>query len=256
MKRLFFLLYGLCAYAIFLATFLYVIGWLADLLVPKGISSGTPGALWPSILTNSGLLGLFAVQHNLMARPWFKARWTKIVPAPIERSTFVLATCAVIAAMVHFWQPLPDVIWDLRGSLGGGLLWGGYALGFGIVLVSTFLIDHFELFGLSQVVRAFRRRPSPEVAFQVKSLYRFVRHPLMVGFVIAFWSAPLMTGGRLLFAAVTSVWILIALQLEERDLVAVHGDAYREYQRSTPMLLPRLSPGAAVAPARQGSTVA
>lgn len=254
MHRLFFLLYGSVTYAIFLGTFLYVIGFLSGRVVPKAIDSGTPGALLPAILVNCGLLGLFAVQHNLMARPWFKERWTRIVPAPIERSTFVLATCAVLAVMVLFWQPIPNVIWDVRGTALGALLWAGFALGFGIVLVGTFLIDHFELFGLRQVVRAWRGEPAPRVSFQVRSFYRHVRHPLMVGFIVAFWSQPFMTGGRLLFAVVTTTWILIALRLEERDLVALHGEAYRDYARRTPMLIPRLRPGEAVAPARAGGS--
>lgn len=248
MKRLAFLLYGTVTYTIFLATFLYVIGFMADLLVPKGLNVGTVHALLPSLLVNVGLLGLFAVQHNIMARDWFKARWTKIVPAPIERSTFVLVTCAILVALVIFWRPMPNVIWDVQGTALGAVLWVGYAVGFGIVLVSTFQIDHFGLFGLSQVVRAFRGRPEPQADFQVKGLYRYTRHPLMVGFLIAFWSAPTMTGGRLLFAAVTTTWILIALQIEERTLIGHHGEAYREYKRTTPQLIPRLRPTPKLAP--------
>ena len=245
LSRALVLLYGTVVYAAFLAVFLYAIGFVANAFVPKGIDDGAvlPDAL-TAVLINMGLLGVFAVQHTIMARPAFKRRWTRIIPAAAERSTFVAITCLILAAMFTWWSPLPDVVWHVEG-VGAVALWSLSAAGWALVLVSTFLIDHFELFGLKQVVshaRGVQHRPP---VFVEHWLYRMVRHPLMLGFLIAFWATPHMTMGHLLFAGVTTLYIaLLGIVVEERDLVAEHGEAYLDYRRRVPKLLPRLRPAA------------
>ncbi len=239
--RLASLLYGATVYALFLATFLYLVGWVAGAFVPKHVDGGAAGvpaaSTLEALLVNGAFLGLFALQHAVMARRGFKERWTRVVPPQVERSTFVLATCAVLIGMVWNWRALPQVVWHVDGA-GAVALWTLSGLGWGIVLLSTFLIDHFELFGLRQVVRHFRGLDAEPPKFRERWIYRFVRHPLMLGFLIAFWSTPHMTVGHLFFAATVTVYILIALQIEERDLVTAHGDAYRDYRRRVPMLVP------------------
>lgn len=240
MFRLFALLYGTVAYAVFLATFLYAVAFVAGIGVPKHIDNGIATA-WPLALAiDLGLLGLFAVQHSGMARPAFKRWWTRIVPAAIERSTFVLASSLVLALLFWQWRPLPAPVWEVGAGTGRWLLHGLAALGWLLLLASTFLIDHFDLFGLRQSWRAaLGRGPSPAAPFVTRALYRIVRHPLMLGFLIAFWAAPTMSAGHLLFALATTGYILVAVKcLEERDLVAQFGDTYRDYQRRVPMLLP------------------
>jgi protein-S-isoprenylcysteine O-methyltransferase Ste14 len=237
------LTYGGVVYTIFLATFLYLVGWIAGAVVPRTIDSGGGGDASFALLVNGLLLGLFAAQHTVMARPAFKRWWTQFVPEAVERTTFVLATCATLGLMVWQWRALPQVVWQIEGP-GALLLHALYLGGFGIVLVSTFLIDHFELFGLKQAFYAARGLPVPTAAFRERLFYRWVRHPVMLGFLIAFWAAPVMTQGRLFFALLTTSYILLALFIEERTLVALHGGAYREYQRRVPKLLPRLRSGA------------
>lgn len=243
MTRLLALLYSAACYAVFLFVFVYAIGFVAGVVVPKDIDGGRAGALVPALLVDAGLLLLFAVQHSVMARPAFKRRWTRIVPVVAERSTFVLASSLVLALLFRAWQPLPMAVWDVQMPLARGALFLLSALGWLLVLSSTFLINHFELFGLRQAWRY--GRPERQSPFVTRAFYRIVRHPLMLGFLIAFWSAPTMSLGHLVFALATTGYILIAVKfLEERDLVAQFGDTYRDYQRRVPMLVPRLRPAA------------
>lgn len=249
MQRIFVFLYGAVAYLLFLATFLYVIGFLGNFGVPKAIDTGVPTDIWSSVAVNCVLLSLFAVQHTIMARPAFKAWWTTIIPKAIERSTFVLATCAVLGLMYWQWRPLPEAVWEVTSPAGRAVMWSLYALGFGIVLLSTFLINHFDLFGLRQVWLHLRERKPTPVAFRMTSLYRLVRHPLMLGFLIAFWATPYMSMGHLLFSLMTTGYILAGIQFEERDLVKIHGDDYLAYRNRVPMLLPYRGPAESESPA-------
>jgi methanethiol S-methyltransferase len=236
--RVVFFLYGLVAYLLFLVAFLYAIGFVADRWVPKGIDDGPVVPIAAAIVTNVALLLLFAVQHNLMARPWFKDWWTRFVPRPIERSTYVALASLILLLLYWQWRPMPDVVWHVDNATGRSVLWALYFLGWAIVLWSSFVIDHFELFGLKQVWLYLQGREPSTAPFSERSIYRWVRHPLMLGFILAFWSAPTMSQGRLLFALVTTAWILIAIQIEERDLATFLGEPYREYRQRTPMLLP------------------
>jgi methanethiol S-methyltransferase len=238
MARLLYFLYGIAAYLLFLAAFVYGIGFVGNLAVPKGIDDGVVGPRTTAIAVNVLLLLLFAVQHNAMARPWFKQWWTRIVPRPLERSTYVAAASLLLMLLYWQWRPMPEIVWHVENSIGRGLLWTLYFFGYVIVLYSSFVIDHFELFGLRQVWLHLVGREPQMAPFSERSVYRWVRHPLMLGFIIAFWSAPTMSQGRLLFAVVTTLWILIAVRIEERDLVGVLGQPYLEYRRRTPMLLP------------------
>ena len=240
MNRVLCFLYGLVCYAIFFATFLYVIGFVGNVsMLPKTIDSGTAGSIGTAILINALLLGVFAIQHAVMARPGFKARWTKLVPEPIERSTFVLATCICLALLVWQWRPMTGTIWQVDSEIGRIVLVGLFALGWAIVLYTTFLIDHFDLFGLRQVFLHLRGREYTPVPFMERSLYKWVRQPMMIGFIIASWSTPVMTAGHLLFAIGITGYIFIGTFMEERDLVAGLGEDYRSYRRRTPMFLPR-----------------
>jgi protein-S-isoprenylcysteine O-methyltransferase Ste14 len=236
--RVLYFVYGLVAYVLFLVAFIYAIGFVGNLWVPKGIDSGTPGSLTSAIVINVCLLLLFAVQHNIMARPWFKNWWTRFVPQPIERSTFVALASLILLLLYWLWRPMPETVWHVDNSVGRAVLWAIFAAGWGIVLYSSFAIDHFELFGLKQVWMYFKRHEPGVATFSERAIYRWVRHPLMFGFVLAFWAAPTMSQGRLLFAIVTTVWILVAIQIEEMDLAALLGDPYREYRQRTPMLIP------------------
>jgi protein-S-isoprenylcysteine O-methyltransferase Ste14 len=238
MSRVAYLLYGLLAYFLFFAAILYGIGFVGNLVVPKGIDGGVVAPRLAAIAIDVLLLLLFAVQHNVMARPWFKDWWTKYVPRHVERSTYVAAASLILLLLYWEWRPMPDVVWNVDNPLVRGALWTLYFAGWAIVFASSFVIDHFELFGLKQVWSHFQRRESEMAPFSQRSIYRWVRHPLMLGFIVAFWSAPTMSHGRLLFAAVTTVWILIAIQIEERDLLQFLGEPYRRYRERTPMLLP------------------
>ena len=240
MKRCVIFAYGVAAYFVFLATFLYLIGFVGGLVVPKDVNTGEAGPLGAALLINSLLLGLFAVQHAVMARPAFKAWWTRIVPEAVERSTYVLATCVVLGLMVWQWRPIEGTIWLIEQPFASGLLQALSFFGWGLVLFSSFLIDHFDLFGLRQVWLYFRGKEYTQHPFVERSLYRIVRHPLMLGFLIAFWATPNMTGGHLVFALLTTGYILIGTRIEERDLVQILGDDYIEYRARTPGLIPFL----------------
>jgi protein-S-isoprenylcysteine O-methyltransferase Ste14 len=236
-------LYGLICYLIFFVVFLYAIAFIGGLPVPKTIDTGTPGALVPSLVVDALLLVLFAVQHSVMARPAFKRLWTRMVPAPIERSTYVLASSIVLAVLIWFWRPAPQAIWTVTGP-GAVALQVLFWAGWGILLTATFLLSHFELFGLQQVYNRMRRREAAEAEFRTPLFYRLVRHPLYVGFILGAWATPLMTLGHLVFAAGVLGYILVAIQLEERDLIDVFGDRYRAYRGQVGMLVPRLTPAA------------
>jgi len=231
------LIYGIACYAIFFATFLYAVGFMGNLLVPKGIDSREPGALPEAIAVNLMLLTLFAIQHSVMARPAFKRWWQRLVPQPVERSTYVLATNVVLILLFWLWRPMPAILWDFDG-LPRMIAWGLFAIGWTTVLISTFLINHFELFGLRQVYLHATGRPHTPIGFRTPALHAWVRHPIMLGFIIAFGATPVMTAGHLLFAAVTTAYILVAIRFEEHDLVTYFGDEYRAYQKRVPMLLP------------------
>lgn len=238
MKRWAILLYGTTVYLLFLVTFCVMNGFVTGLVVPKNINDGPPVPIEEALLVNGFFLGLFAVQHTIMARRPFKAWLTRFIPPAAERSTFVLATCLILAGMVYFWRPLPEVMWSLEGEAARIAVLALGFVGWGIVLYSTFLIDHFELFGLKQAIYGFRGQPLPEHPFVVRSLYRWVRNPLMLGFLIAFWAAPTMTLGRLFFCLLVTGYIFVGVRIEEHDLWKYLGEEYRKYWKRTPMLLP------------------
>ena len=238
MSRFLTLVYGLVAYAGFLAAFLYAVGFIGGFLVPKDIDSGPSAPLNEALTVNVALLGLFGVQHSVMARQGFKRWWTTVIPPQVERSTFVLLTSIILGVLFWQWRPIPSPIWEVRDPALSLAIWSLFAFGFTVVLLSTFLIDHFDLFGIRQVVLHAMGRPYTPPTFRVSAFYRHVRHPLMLGFLIAFYATPHMTAGHLLFALVTTTYILVAIQLEERDLAALHGSDYLEYRRRVPMLVP------------------
>lgn len=238
MSKILGFLYGVVAYVAFLAAFLYAIGFVGNIVVPKTIDSGPAGPWLPALIIDVVLLGIFAVQHSGMARIGFKKWLTRFMPASIERSTYVLLSSAVLGLLYWLWQPIPAVIWDVSGTAGATVLWILFWAGWLIVLAGSFMIDHFDLFGLRQVTLAMQDKPYTSIGFKTPMLYKYVRHPLMTGFVIAFWATPVMTAGHLLFAVATTGYILLALQLEERDLLAAHGDHYKEYQGTVSMLFP------------------
>jgi protein-S-isoprenylcysteine O-methyltransferase Ste14 len=246
-------LYGIGAYAVFLVSLLYAIGFVGDFGVPKTIDSGAAGPLAESLLIDVLLLGLFAVQHSVMARPGFKRWWTRLVPRSVERSTYVLFASLVLVALFWHWRAVPQPVWTVQAPLGVAALTAIFWSGWGLLLLSTFLLSHFELFGLKQVFARLLNHDLPAPQFHTPLLYRHVRHPIYLSFLLAFWATPAMTVGHLLFAVATTGYILIAIQLEERDLIALFGDQYRRYRRQVGMLVPlpgrKLTAGTGVATA-------
>lgn len=238
MKRVLALAYGVAAYLFFLGTFVYAIGFVGNIGVSKGIDAGPISSLPVTLAIDALLLAVFAVQHSVMARQGFKKVWTRIVPHTVERSTYVSAATLALALLLWQWRPLPGVVWDVRGTTAGTILMVLFAIGWVVLLISTGLVNHFELFGLAQVWAYFRGRELPHPTFRTPGLYRVVRHPIYFGFVIGFWSAPVMTTGHLMFAIATTAYILVGIFFEERDLVVAYGQAYRDYRRRVPMLIP------------------
>jgi len=236
--RLIAFLYGLVAYTVFLTSFLYAVGFVSGLVVPKTIDSGVPAPFVTALLVDLVLLSIFALQHSIMARQGLKRWWTRIVPQAVERSTYVLFASLSLALLCWQWEPMPAVVWQIGNQQIATAVTVLSFVGWFIVLTSTFLINHFELFGLQQVTNNLADRPMAPVRFRTPLYYKFVRHPIYLGFIIAFWAAPVMSVGHLLFAAATTAYIFIGIALEERDLVAIFGDQYRHYRKEVAMIIP------------------
>lgn len=240
MKKTFYLLYAITCYLIFFLTFVYFIGFVSNLYVPKSIdginNQGYPISM--SILIDLGLISLFGVQHSVMARQGFKRQWLRFIPEPVERSTYVLFSSIALMMLLFFWQPLPYTVWDTAGTTGGLILLAVSFLGWGLVFLSTYLINHFHLFGLQQAYSYLKNREQGSLHFRTPLLYKIVRHPLYLGFLIAFWATPVMTAGHLLFSLGMTVYIFIGIHHEEKDLIKQYGVDYLQYQRKTPKILP------------------
>lgn len=241
MRRWMFFLYGIGCHLLFLATFAYMAGFVGNLVVPKSIDS-SPADLLPSLAINFALLALFGLQHSLMARPWFKRKWTRWVPQPIERSTYVLASCAATALLMWQWRGLDAVIWDVEQPLARGLIWTLFAAGWLMVPAVSLMINHFDLFGTRQVWLFFKGLPYEPLPFRTPLLYAWMRHPLYVGWALAFWATPTMSLGHFLFAGVLTLYMVVAARIEERDLAVHFGETYHNYQRRVPMFVPRRRP--------------
>jgi protein-S-isoprenylcysteine O-methyltransferase Ste14 len=238
MSKLLALFYGLAAYLVFFFTFLYAIGFVTGLVVPKTIDSGAVVPLAEALIVNLLLMSLFAIQHSVMARKQFKDWWTQFVPKSVERSTYVLFASLALIVLFWQWRPMTGVVWQVADPTVAAAIIGLSFVGWLLVLTSTFLINHFELFGLHQVANNLVGRDIPQVRFKTPVLYKLVRHPIYLGFIIAFWAAPVMTAGHLLFAAVTTAYIFVGIFLEERDLTELFGDEYRRYRERVSMLIP------------------
>ncbi len=244
MIKLIVFLYGVVAYVVFLGAFLYAIGFVGNLVVPKSIDSGTETLMVEALLVNAILLSIFAVQHSVMARPAFKQWWTTIISPAVERSTYVLLSSLALFLVYWQWQPVTSIVWEVTDPLGAMVLNILFYLGWLVVLLSTFMINHFDLFGLKQVFENLQQKDPKPAEFKMNFLYKIVRHPIMLGFVIAFWATPVMTVGHLMFSITTTTYILVAVKfLEERNLREVHGKAYEEYQRKVPMIIPLIKIG-------------
>lgn len=242
MSRFLSLLYGVVSYALFLAVCVYALGFIVGIGTPTALDAAPTRPLGQALAVDLALLAGFAIQHSGMARPAFKRWWTQFVPQPIERSTYVLVSSALMIGLFILWQPIGGVVWEVPDGPARLAVIGLYLLGWAVLLYATFLIDHFDLFGLKQVWRKAAGAAYRPPQFHTPSLYKLVRHPLYIGWLMIFWSAPVMTVAHLVFAVMTTAYILIAIQLEERDLVAAFGETYVDYRRRTPMLIPRLGP--------------
>jgi protein-S-isoprenylcysteine O-methyltransferase Ste14 len=249
MNRILTFLYGIASYASFLAVYLYLIGFLGGFIVPKTVDSGAAGHWATALVINALLIALFGLQHTVMARPTFKRMWTRIVPTPAERSTYVLMTSVALGLLYWLWQPMTAVVWHIESPQGQAVMWTLFALGWVTVLITTFLINHFDLFGLRQVWLHLRGKPYTRLGFVTPGPYKSIRHPLYVGWITGFWATPLMTAGHLLFALGMTAYILVAIFFEERNLAQFHGERYLEYRRRVPMFIPRLTHASAAAPA-------
>ncbi|HTT20846.1 MAG TPA: isoprenylcysteine carboxylmethyltransferase family protein [Candidatus Sulfotelmatobacter sp.] len=240
-KRLAVFVYGLLSYMAFFLTFVYAVGFIGNLYVPRSMDSTAQMSFWPALLIDSLLLLAFAVQHSVMARPAFKEVLTRFIPVAAERSTYVLCSSLLLVLLFAFWQPMGGVVWNLTNPVVRSAINVAFGLGFALVFVATLLINHFDLFGLRQVALYLARRPYTYLEFRTPLFYRYVRHPLYVGWLVAFWATPTMTGAHLLFAVLTSAYILTAIRWEERDLIVVHGSKYQDYQKRVPRLIPSLA---------------
>jgi protein-S-isoprenylcysteine O-methyltransferase Ste14 len=236
-------LYGAICYLIFLGSFVYAVGFVGNLVVPKSIDSGDQTPLVEALSLNLLLLGLFAVQHSVMARPAFKRWWSRFVPAPLERSTYVLMSSLLFGLVFSQWRPLPTVVWSAEQPAVAAVLWGLFGVGWLLVLISTFQIDHFDLFGLRQIFFYVAAKTYSPPAFRTPALYRVVRHPIMLGFLIAFWATPVMTWGHLLFSGMTTAYIVVGIRLEERDLATAFGSTYELYRQQVSMIVPWIGKG-------------
>ncbi|MBX8689378.1 isoprenylcysteine carboxylmethyltransferase family protein [Mycobacterium sp. 20091114027_K0903767] len=243
MKRLFVIGYGIVSYLAFVVAFLYAIAFVGNFAVPRTVDAGIAAPTSEAVLVNVLLLGVFAVQHSVMARIWFKRLWTRIVPQVIERSTYVLLSSLALFLLYWQWRTMPTVVWNVESTAGRVILWALFWAGWATVFASTFMINHFDLFGLRQVWLNWRGRPYEDLEFRTVMFYRVIRHPIMAGFIVAFWATPTMTAGHLLFAGVSTAYILVAIQLEERDLVDTIGEQYRDYRHRVGMLAPGLHLG-------------
>ena len=255
-RRILYFAYGVACYAVFFATFLYALAFVGNCPRIPSLDGPRTGSLAAGLAANAALLAVFAVQHSLMARPWFKERWTRLVPPVLERSTYVLFSSLALILLFWQWRPLGGVVWSVEDPLARGVIWALFGFGWALVLVATFLINHFDLFGLRQVWLYLRGRPYTRLRFGTPGPYRLVRHPLYVGWLFAFWMAPTMTLAHLVFAVATTAYILIAIQLEERDLVREHGAAYEDYRRAVPMLVPSFGRSSASSRASMSSASA
>jgi protein-S-isoprenylcysteine O-methyltransferase Ste14 len=242
MKRIAAFSYGTLCYLMFLATLLYAIAFVGNLGLARTIDGETTAPFGQALLIDTLLLGLFAAQHSVMARPGFKRWWTRLVPKPVERSTYVLFSSLALLLLFHAWQPMGGVVWDVRDPIFRGIIYGLFAGGWLLVLAATFLINHFDLFGMRQVWLYLKGLPYTPLKFGTPGLYRYVRHPLYVGWLTAFWATPTMTAAHLVFATVTTAYILTAIRFEERDLAEMHGPAYEAYRTQVPMLVPGIRP--------------